>query len=397
MVSFRIFAPVCLVFLLACAHETSTNGTSGAGGTSGSSNSSSSSSTSSSSSVVASSSSSSGEGGGPPAQSVSLLTLNLHCLRLDGTIYATNADRFKAIASLVAERDVSAIALQEACQRPGENAIEELRAAIESATASAWSSTWTFAHVAWEGTPDQADEGVGLLVKGALTKPTELVLAVQGSLRRVATSATLPTEWSGIRLTSVHFEVFESAARTMQAREVAASALVATDPDFGAIVAGDFNDIEGSTTYEAFPAMGYLAATAGIDPQGIDHVMLHRATKWRSSATEKVFLGADAVSDHPGILVRFEPAPGDAVFATRIDAQANPATNQFLAIRGNLTPLSWDLGFPMVPISAGQYRFVATEISGNFEFKTLLDDLTWQTGANEQGKGGTTQIITPMF
>jgi endonuclease/exonuclease/phosphatase family metal-dependent hydrolase len=254
----RRFSVACALLLVnACGNEIPTNGTDtgGAGGAGGAPDAASSGSSSSSSA-----SSSSGQGGGPVAQPLTILTLNLHCLRVDGTVYATNTERFAAIASLVANRDVSAITLQEACQRPGENAIDELRVAIEKATSTSWSSTWTFAHVAWEGTPDQADEGVGLLVKGNLSNPDELVLAVQGSLRRVAASATLPAQWSNVRLTSIHFEVFEQTARTMQAREVAVAALVDTDPFFGAIVAGDFNDIEGSTTHAGISGIGVFGS-----------------------------------------------------------------------------------------------------------------------------------------
>ena len=395
--SLRRFTVASAFFLVsACGNEVPTTGTTSAGGGGGFGGAPDAGSSTSSSSA-SSASSSSGEGGGPVAQPLAMLTLNLHCLRVDGTVYATNAERFSAIASLVANRDVSAITLQEACQRPGENAMDALRAAIEKATAASWSSTWAFAHVAWEGTPDQADEGLGLLVKGKLSNPAELVLAVQGSLRRVAISATLPAEWSNVRLTSIHFEVFEQNARTMQAREVAVAALVDTDPMFGAIVAGDFNDVEGSATHAAFPSMGYLVANAGIDAAGIDHVMVHRATNWRPVSAEKVFTGMEAVSDHPGILVRFEPAKGDIVVTTRLFAQSNPAANQFLGMRGNLAPLSWDLGFPMRRTNGGQHAFVTTEMMGIFEFKTLLNDATWQMGPNVQGTSGTDQVITPMF
>lgn len=401
--SLRITALFGVIALAgACSDGGTGNGSTGSGGsggapTSSSSSSGSSSSSSSASSSSNSSSSSSGEGGGPAVSSVSLLSLNLHCLRLDGTVYATNADRFAAIATLVANRDISAIALQEACERPGENALNELRAAIEKATSATWSSAWTFAHIAWEGTPDQADEGVGLLVKGALSDPKEMVLAVQGSLRRVATSAMLPAEWADVRLTSVHFEVFEEAARKMQAREVAVAALVDTDPGFGAIVAGDFNDIEGSATHAAFPSLGYLAADAGLDAAGIDHVMVHRAAKWRPATAEKVFLGMEAVSDHPGIVIRFESAPGDTVTPTRISTQYAPGANQFLSIRGNMTPLAWDLGFPLHHSTNGTFAFISTETKSDFEFKLLMNDQTWQTGANVMGKAGTDQSVAPTF
>lgn len=332
---------------------------------------------------------------GDPAPTFALLSLNLHCFRLDGTAFATNDARFAAIAALAAARDVAVLTLQEACERPGEQAIELLRAALEDATGESWSSTWAFAHVAWEGTPDEADEGVGLLVRGALASPDSLQFAVQGSLRRIAVSADLPPELGGLRVTSVHFEVFEAAARTLQAREAAVAALVDTD-DFVALVAGDFNDIEGSPTFAAFPAMGYLAADAGLAPDGIDHVMLHRAAPLRPDAVEQVFLGPDAVSDHPGVLVRLAPAPGDAVTATRITAEYDPG-DHFLTVRGDAAPLAWDLGAPLRRTGPAESVFVTTELAADFAFKLLLDDTTWQTGPNVQGTAGAAQTVTPTF
>lgn len=370
--------------------STSTDATGGTGGASSTT-------TTSTSSSPTSSGGTGGAGGSDPTAPFSLLSLNLHCFRLDGTSFATNTDRFAAIASLAASRDVAVLTVQEACERPGEKAIELLRTALEQATSTSWSSTWTLAHVAWEGTPDEADEGVGLLVRGALSSPAALDHAVQGSLHRVAMSATLPLELGGSRVTSIHFEVFEAAARTMQAREAAAFALVDTDPGFSAIVAGDFNDIEGSTTHAAFPVMGFLAADAGLNATGIDHVMIHRAAGLRPTSTEEVFLGADAVSDHPGILVRLESAPGDTVSATRITAKADPGAGHFLAVRGDTAPLSWDIGFPMRPVAPGEHTFVATEIEDAFAFKVLVDDATWQSGANVAGVAGTSQIVTPVF
>lgn len=338
-----------------------------------------------------------GLGCGTPLAPVTLLSLNLHCFRLDGTVFATNAERFAAIASLAAARDVAVIAVQESCERPGEKAIALLRAALEKASAATWSSTWAFAHVAWEGTPEQADEGVGLLVRGALSDAAALPLAVQGPLRRVVVSATLPPELGGSRVTSVHFEAFEAKARTMQAREVAAAALVDTDAEFSAIVAGDFNDVEGSATHAAFPAMGYLAADAGLAPKGIDHVMIHRAAKLRPTRVEEVFLGAAAVSDHPGLIVRFESAAGDGVVATRIKAKAAPGAGHFIALRGDTAPLSWGLGYPMRQAAPGEHALVATELPGAFSFKVLVDDAAWQTGPNQPGIAGKDHVVTPAF
>ncbi len=388
----------------ACGDNLATTTTSGGGGSGASTSTDATGGTGGASTIATSTSSSptssggsGGAGGSDPTAPFSLLSLNLHCFRLDGTSFATNTDRFAAIASLAATRDVAVLTVQEACERPGEKAIELLRTALEQATSTTWSSTWTLAHVAWEGTPDQADEGVGLLVRGALSSPAALDHAVQGSLHRVAVSATLPPELGGSRVTSIHFEVFEAAARTMQAREAAAAALVDTDPGFSAIVAGDFNDIEGSQTHAAFPMMGFLAADAGLNAAGIDHVMIHRAAGLRPTSVEEVFLGADAVSDHPGILVRIEAAPGDTVSATRVLAKADPGAGHFLAIRGDAAPLSWDIGFPMRPVAPGEHAFVTTELDADFAFKVLVDDATWQSGANVPGVAGTSQTVTPVF
>jgi endonuclease/exonuclease/phosphatase family metal-dependent hydrolase len=341
--------------------------------------------------------SSSSTGADEPSAPFTLLSLNLHCFRVDGTVYATNAERFAAIASLAAAREVAVLTLQEACERPGEKAIELLRAALEQQTGVPWTSTWALAHVAWEGTPDEADEGVGLLVRGALSDPGALEHAVQGALRRIAVSATLPPELGSPRVTSVHFEVFEPEARTMQAREVAAAGLVDTDSTYAVIIAGDFNDVEGSATHAAFPAMGYLAADAGLDPSGIDHVMSHRAAPLRPTLAEQVFLGAQAVSDHPGILVRFEPATGDIVTTTRITAESDPGADHFLSLRGDTAPLDWDRGFPMRAVKPGEHVFVTTEIAAPFAFKALLDDTTWQIGPNVEGVAGAAQVVMPVF
>lgn len=334
---------------------------------------------------------------GDPGSPLTVLSLNLHCFRLDGTSYASNAERFGAIASLAAERHVDVLALQEACARPGETAIDELRAALVDETGAAWTSTWALAHVAWEGTPEVADEGVGLLVRGTLSDPGVLEHAVQGPLHRVAVSATLPPELGGLRVTSVHFEVLEPGARTMQARETAVAALVDSDDDFSAIVAGDFNDVEGSPPHAAFPAMGYLAADAGLDPAGIDHVMIHRAAPLRPAAVEAVLVGSQAVSDHPGILVRFEPADGDAVSVTRITAVVDAEIEGFVALRGDTEPLSWQLGFPLRRVAPGEHTLVTTELADAFEYKLLVDDTVWQTGPNLVGEAGTDHVVMPAF
>ncbi len=338
-----------------------------------------------------------GGAGGAPGSPVTLLSLNLHCFQLGGTSFASNADRFAAIVDFAVTRGVDAMAVQEACERPGEDAMGTLREGLSAATGQPWSSEWAFAHVAWEGTPDEADEGVGLLIRGAASGAITLDHAVQGALRRVAVSARLPETLGGARVMSIHFEVFEPAARAAQAREAAAAALAGADPLFDAVVAGDFNDVEGSPAWSAFPAMGYLPADQGLSATGIDHVMIHRAAPLRPTMVEEVLDGMQAVSDHPGILVRLEPAPGDPLTVTRISTQVDPGSGHFLSVRGDTAPLSWDIGSPMTLSAQAGRVLVLTELEGPFELKVLRDDTDWQQGPNVPGIAGTDLVVTPMF
>lgn len=391
----RSFALAPLAILASACWGAPVAGTGGAPATSTSPSSSSSSGAGGAPTSSSSSSSSSGAGGSGPAP-FALLSLNLHCLKVEGTAYATNADRFAAVAALAAARGVAVMTVQEACKTPAEDALEMLRQALSAATGSTWTSAWAEAHLAWAGTPDEADEGVGLLARGPLADPVTLDHAVQGALRRVALSAALPPDLGGARVTTVHFDVFDASFRAAQAREAAAAALADADPTFAAVVAGDFNDVEGSPAVSTFPALGYLDATAGLDPAGIDHVMIHRAAPLRPVSTEQVFLGADAVSDHPGILVQLTAAPGDPVTPTRVIAHADPGAGHFLSLRGDTAPLSWSAGYPM-RARAGGWMFVSTEITSPFAFKTLVDDSAFQTGADASGLPGQDNEVTPSF
>jgi len=289
------------------------------------------------------------------------------------------------------------LTVQEACVRPGEDAIEILRSSLSQATGDTWSSVWGLAHLAWEGTPDEANEGVGLLIRGASSSEVILDHAVQSALHRVAVSARLPAKLGGARVMSVHFDVFDAPARSAQAREAASAALADAEPALDAIVAGDFNDIENSPAWSAFPAMGYISADKGLDPTGIDHVMIHRAAPLRPKQVEKVLTGPDAVSDHPGVLVHFEPAAGDAVTVTRIFTSVDPGPGAFLSVRGSATPLSWNSGFPMRRRASNEHALILTELQGSFAFKLLRNDTDWQIGPDEMGNAGSDHFVTPTF
>jgi len=179
--------------------------------------------------------------------------------------------------------------------------------------------------------------------------------------------------------------------------EAAAAALVDTDPGFAAIVGGDFNDVEGSDAYKAFTSMGYIDASAGLDAAGIDHIFIHRAAPLRPASAKLCFTGADAVSDHPGVLVRFKAAPGDVVTPTRIIGDASPGAGHFISTRGSVAPLTWDVGFPMRASPPSAWRFVTTEMSSAFAFKLLKDDAVWQLGADVPGAAGQDNTDAPAF
>ena len=308
-----------------------------------------------------------------------LLTLNLHCLETEGTDFTTNAERFAAIADLVATEGVAALALQEACEREGESAVGMLVAALEDATGDDWSSAWAFAHMAWEGAEDEAEEGVALVVRGTLTDEAVTTYHAQSALQRVGLSATLPADLGGLRLHTVHLDHADADVREAQARQAATTALAERD-SLGVLVAGDLNDSEGSAVHQSFLDTGFEDLSAGLGATRIDHVMAHRRAWVAPVSADKVFDGGGSptVSDHPGVLVKLEPAEVVPTEITR--------------------PLSWEQGWPAYPAADDRWILLLTELpKGTFEYKVLIDDVTWQAGDNAVGEAGEDNEITPEF
>ena len=148
-----------------------------------------------------------------------------------------------------------------------------------------------------------------------------------------------------------------------------------------------------------------LAASSAVVDEGdalpssrIDHILLHRGASLVALETRLVFdTPATAVSDHPGILIRLAPTTRSALSWTRITAHVDPGAGHFLALRGDTLPLDWARGWPMFRMDASTWVFMAAEVTGGFEYKVLVDDTTWMTGANASGVGGVDQDLTPTF
>ncbi len=350
----------------------------------------------------------------PAAGKLVALTLNLHCLKTEGTVFATNQDRFAAIASVVATEEVDVVLAQEVCSMPGADARTMLTDALGKATGTSWSSVAAFAHRAWEGTPDAADESVAIFSRGALSSPHETVHRVQGPLRRVTLGATVATRMSSpqrasvpVRVYTVHLDYSTPAARGLQAREAAGAAVfeadaerVAVDLGGGAValpvlVAGDFNATSADPAPQALRDFGFAETSGSASTQRIDHVFAHRSAPFTREASKVLFEGAAAVSDHPGVLVRYVASTPVPVKLTRIVARGTfPAP---LSVRGNRAPLSWDQGWPAFPSAAGVALVTSELPAGAFAYKFLRQDTDWALGADVGGSGEADNAASPAF
>jgi len=330
--------------------------------------------------------------GGAPGDRLAVLSLNLRCLELEGTAFADSTDRFAAIAATVHAEAVDVLALQEVCRRGEIDALEQLRAALASATGDAWQGAFAFAHVAWEGTADEADEGVGLLSRRGLAEPTELVYADPGELRRVALCATLD---DGTTVASVHLDHGRDDARLDQARQTASQVLAAA-PSLDVVVAGDFNARAGAPAHDVMSSMGYRDASEALAADRIDHAFVHRGSRWVAEGSELWFVD-EPVSDHPGVFVALRAADPEPVEVTRIVAHVDVGFGHTLSVRGDAAPLSWDDGWWAWPAAADRWELVLTELDAPFVYKTLVDDVSWQVGDDVAGEPGVDNETAPSF
>jgi endonuclease/exonuclease/phosphatase family metal-dependent hydrolase len=348
------------------------------------------------------------------AGDVTVLSLNLHCFKTSRTAFASNEARFDAIAEGIRAHAVDVVLAQESCERPGESTREALERRFAIATGAAWSSVSAFAHSAWEGSPDEADEHLAIFARGALRDATATEHRAPGSsLRRVMLGATVDAPAVGaVRVWTLHLDHANATAREEQAREAASLAMAEGDsvaiavPPTGValplIVGGDFNARQGTPTLNAMRDAGFFEASASPNTRRIDHIFAHRSAPLRVVERKVIFTGRDAVSDHPGVLVRFAAANPAPVRLTRVFARGERGAR--LTVRGDTHPLAWDRGFPTFERAAPDgtagtvHAFVTSELGERtFSFKFLRNDRDWQLGDDMRGAGGGDTTLRPEF
>ena len=312
----------------------------------------------------------------PLSDGFGLLSLNLHCLKISKTPFADNAARFDAIAQFVVERDVGVLALQEVCLSADEDAV----ALLLDRLGPAWEAHYSTAHLAWEGTDDEAEEGLAILSREGLEDVSVVSHAVQGPLKRISVCGRITIGELGVWVCSFHFDHQAANARLMQARELAMAGLVMAEPSLDVVLAGDMNARAGKPAHDAVLAAGYLDQSADLNTTRIDHVLVHRGARWRA-ATAELVLQTPAVSDHPGVWVHFVAAEPEPTVVTRVQVQADAGLGHYLALRGDRAPLTWGSGWPMIDVGASSWRTVLTEwTEGPAKIKSLRDDVDWQLG-----------------
>lgn len=326
--------------------------------------------------------------GGLPGEPWGALSLNLHCLETGGTAFTTNEARFAAIANRAVSGGARVLLLQEACNDGTVSALDALEGALEAASGREWHGSFAFAHVAWEGTPQEADEGVAILADVPLSDARMLEHGAVGSLRRVMLSAALGGNLTGLRVGTFHLDHADEAVRRLQARELAVAGLV-HGSSANVLLGGDLNAREGSGAYAALGEAGYVDVSSALGRTRIDHLFLHRGAGIGATSAELIFDGTgERVSDHPGVLIQFGAATGTPALLTTFEIEVDVGAGNRLFVRGDQAPLSWTEGWPAINAGPSLWRFLSTELSGAFEYKVLRNDADWSVGENYRGTAG---------
>lgn len=82
---------------------------------------------------------------------------------------------------------------------------------------------------------------------------------------------------------------------------------------------------------------------------------------------------------------------------TTVIAKYDAGFGNHLTIRGNCSGLTWDSGVVMENIGTDEWSWTSTVVTSELEFKVLLNDEVWSTGANGIVFPGATVVFQPGF
>jgi hypothetical protein len=105
----------------------------------------------------------------------------------------------------------------------------------------------------------------------------------------------------------------------------------------------------------------------------------------------------------PKIKESSAPAAAPAVVAkpkgarVTITAEIDVGFGNSVAIRGDEPALNWNKGLLLGNISEGKWEIVLTGIEKPFEFKFLVNDVSWSVGENFTASPGDTLTLSPGF
>lgn len=161
-------------------------------------------------------------------------------------------------------------------------------------------------------------------------------------------------------------------------------------------------------------AMDLGQSVGQSDPRAITIVIMKKSTKSAKTpapATKPaepapqaaVPVAAKKSPVAPKIKPPSTPVPAPAVVAkpkgarVTIIAEIDVGFGNFLAIRGDEPALHWAKGLPLGNISDGKWEIVLTGIERPFEFKFLVNDVSWSVGENFTASPGDTLTLSPGF
>lgn len=89
--------------------------------------------------------------------------------------------------------------------------------------------------------------------------------------------------------------------------------------------------------------------------------------------------------------------PDAGVVVTTTLVVKYPAGMRTVFVRGSRAPFNWNTGVAMQKVDAQTWSLTVTTLTGDLEWKPLLDDTTWSRGPNWTARAGEQTEVTPRF